>query len=187
MLSKITPKAGNLLISEPFMLDDNFKRSVVLLTESSEEGEIGYILNFKSNLLLKDIFQDCWDASFQIFIGGPVAPDTLNFIHSCPDKIYGGLDFGNGLFWGGDFEMLKLQINNYAIKEEEIKFFIGYSGWTPKQLANELRENSWIVSDNFNTDIVFDDSDKDIWKESIINMGEKFAHIVNFPENPQLN
>lgn len=187
MLSQIEPKTGNILISEPFMLDDNFRRSVVLLTECTEEGGIGYILNYRSNLLLKDVFSDCGDVSFPIFIGGPVAPDTLNFIHSCPDKISGGLPIGNGLYWGGDFEILKLHINNYSISKEEIKFFIGYSGWTPKQLTDEIKINSWIVSDKFNPAIVFDDSEHDIWKESIINMGEKFAHIVNFPENPQWN
>lgn len=187
MLSKVLPKKGTLLISEPFMADPNFKRTVVLITETSTEGSVGYVLNQKSDFLLKDIIVDCWDANMQVFIGGPVANDTLHFIHNVPDKIEGGADLGNGLFWGGDFDSLKSQINNYNIKEDEIKFFIGYSGWSKDQLADELEINTWIVSDKFNPDMVFDNSETDIWKEAVLNMGIKYAHITNFPQDPTHN
>lgn len=187
MLSKVIPAKGTLLISEPFMADPNFKRSVVLLTEHHSEGTVGYVMNHKSDFLLKDIISDCWDANFQVYLGGPVATDTLHFIHKVPDKIPGGADLGNGLFWGGDFEALKIQINNYNIEEEEIKFFIGYSGWAEEQLDDELAVNSWIVSDKYNPDMIFDDSETDLWKEAIINMGTKYAHIANFPTDPALN
>nr|WP_294898892.1 YqgE/AlgH family protein [uncultured Pedobacter sp.] len=187
MLSKVLPKKGTLLISEPFMADANFKRTVVLITENNAEGTVGYVLNQKSDLLLKDVIAECWDADMRIFIGGPVANDTLHFVHNVPDKIIGGIDLGNGLFWGGDFENLKTQINNYNIRDEEIKFFIGYSGWSKDQLKDELEINAWIVSDKFNPDMVLDDSEIDLWKEAVLNMGVKYAHITNFPKDPTLN
>lgn len=187
MLSKVLPKKGTLLISEPFMADPNFRRTVVLLTENNAEGTVGYVLNQKSDLLLKDVISDCWDAQMQIFIGGPVANDTLHFIHTIPEKIEGGIDLGNGLFWGGNFESLKAQINNYAIKEEEIKFFIGYSGWSKDQLSGELEMNAWIVSDKFDPEMVLGDDGLNIWKEAVLNMGIKYAHITNFPHDPNLN
>lgn len=187
MLTKIKPKTGNLLIAEPFMLDDNFKRSVILLANSSEEGDLGYILNYTCDLLLKDALEQCPNAYFQIYYGGPAEPDVLNFIHCCPDKISGGIDLGNGLFWSGDFEIMISKINDFSVTEDEIRFFLGYSGWGPKQLESELTSNSWIVSDNFNPEIIFDNSDSDTWKECVINMGERFAHVANFPEDPQLN
>ncbi len=187
MLSKVLPKTGTLLISEPFMADPNFKRTVVLITENSAEGAVGYVLNQKTNFLLKDVVADCWDASMQVFVGGPVALDTLHFVHKVPNKIKGGVDLGNGLFWGGDFEDLKTQINNYNIKDQEIKFFIGYSGWSKDQLENELGMNAWIVSDKFNPDMVLDNSEVDIWKEAVLNMGVKYAHITNLPQDPTLN
>jgi putative transcriptional regulator len=187
MLNEIAPEVGNIIIAEPFMLDPNFKRSVVILVDKNEEGDLGYIINQKSTLLLKDVIEDCWDADFEIFFGGPVSNNTLHFIHSCPEKITGGLAIGNGLYWGGDFELLKAEINNYNILDSEIKFFIGYSGWVKGQLESEIKENSWIISNKFNPAILFDNSGMDPWKEAIINMGQKFAHIVNFPENPELN
>ncbi|HET8829211.1 MAG TPA: YqgE/AlgH family protein [Pelobium sp.] len=187
MLSKVLPKKGTLLISEPFMADPNFKRTVVLIAENNDEGTVGYVLNQKSDFLLKDIIEDCWDANMQVFFGGPVATDTLHFIHSVPEKVSGGVDLGNGLFWGGDFEVLKTQINNYRINEEEIKFFIGYSGWSKDQLADELEINAWIVSDRVEASMVLDDSETNIWKEAVLNMGIKYAHITNFPQDPTLN
>ena len=54
MISPIQPKTSSLLISEPFMLDPNFKRSVVLLTELEAGGGVGFILNQKSQLSLSD-------------------------------------------------------------------------------------------------------------------------------------
>lgn len=187
MLNKVIPAKGSLLISEPFMMDPNFKRSVVLLTEHNTEGTVGYILNQKSDYVLKDVISDCWDADFQIYLGGPVATDTLHFIHQVPDKIPGGQAIGNGLFWGGDFEALKVQINHYNIKEEEIKFFMGYSGWSVDQLDEELAGNSWIVSHQYPPEMVFEESENNLWREAIVNLGVKYAHIVNFPEDPAMN
>ena len=85
MLNKAQPLKGSLLISEPFMMDPNFKRSVLLLTEHNEEGTVGYVLNQKSSFFLNDVIPDCPDADFPIYIGGPVGADTLHFIHTCND------------------------------------------------------------------------------------------------------
>ena len=187
MLNNSSPAQGTLLLSEPFMADPNFKRSVVLMVEHKPEGSLGYIINHKSDFLLNDIIPDCWDANFVVYLGGPVATDTLHFIHKVPNKIPNSVNLGNGLYWGGDFESLKIQINNYNIKEDEIKFFIGYSGWSDQQLNDELLVNSWIVCDKYNPDMIFDDSEANLWKEAIINMGQKYAHIANFPLDPALN
>ncbi|ADY51914.1 protein of unknown function DUF179 [Pseudopedobacter saltans DSM 12145] len=187
MLNRILPQIGNILIAEPFMLDDNFKRSVVILVAEDEEGHVGYILNQRSNLLVKDLLVEFTDCNFPVYIGGPVSPDTLHFVHSCPDKIFDGDLIRDGIYWGGDFEMLRTQLSLGNISEEEIRFFLGYSGWDKEQLKRELNENSWIVSDRINPAIVFEHSEIDIWKEAIINLGEKYAHIANFPERPEWN
>jgi putative transcriptional regulator len=187
MLNEISPKTGNILIAEPFMLDNQFKRSVILLVNNSEEGDLGYIINYTSDLLIKDVLEDCPNSCLPILYGGPAETDMFNFIHCCPDKIPGGVAIGNGLFWGGDFKIMISQINSLSVNGEEISFFMGYTGWGPQQLAAEVEANEWIVSDNFNPAIIFDDSGTDPWKECILNMGEKYAHIVNFPENPKLN
>ena len=120
MLSQVSPEKGTLLISEPFMSDPNFKRTVVLLVENRFDGVVGYVLNQKSDLLLKDLVPECWDANMHVYVGGPVSTDTLHFVHCIPHIIIGGSDLGNGLFWGGDFDNLKTQINNYQVKDSDI-------------------------------------------------------------------
>jgi putative transcriptional regulator len=187
MLSQIAAAAGRLLISEPFMPDPNFKRSVILLTEYSEAGAMGFILNHQSEYLLGDILPDVSYSEIPVYLGGPVAENTLHYIHRCPDKIEGGIEIWDGIYWGGDFEQIKELINNYQITEDEIKFFTGYSGWTPAQLDEELRENAWIVANKFEAGSVFSNSEHNLWKEVVIGLGQRYAHIANFPENPMLN
>ena len=187
MLNNIKPKTGRLLISEPFMADPNFKRSVVLLTEHGDDGSVGYILNQVGNLLLKDVIQDLWAADNQIYFGGPVAADTLHFIHRAYDKLQSGEEIGNGIYWGGNFETLKILINTNAIDESEIKFFMGYSGWDIGQLKIELERNAWMVSDIPHPDLIFGNDEEKLWRDVIVNLGPKYAHVSNFPVDPSLN
>lgn len=187
MLSKIIPSTGKLLISEPFLNDPNFKRSVVLIADHGEEGTLGFILNQPSQLLLKDLVPDLWQADYPIFIGGPVEVDTIHFIHRCYDKLNSGEEIAKGIYWGGNFETLKILVNNNSIAEDEVKFFLGYSGWGIDQLNEEIEENTWIVSDKYSKELIFSHNEEELWREVIINLGPKYAHVSNFPIDPSLN
>ena len=187
MLNSTTAAPGRLLISEPFMMDPNFKRSVILLTEYANTGAMGFILNHQSEFLLGDVLPDISYSEIPVYVGGPVAANTLHFIHCVPEKIEGGIEICDGVYWGGDFEIIKELINTYRLNENEIKFFMGYSGWTPSQLDEELEENSWIVAEKCSAETLFSNSEHNMWKEVVISLGSRFAHIANFPENPQLN
>ena len=137
--------------------------------------------------MLGDVLPDVAYAEMPVFIGGPVAGNTLHFIHCCPEKIEGGIEIGEGIFWGGDFDKVKELISNYQLTDSEIRFFMGYSGWTSKQLDDEIKEDSWIVADKFNTGIIFNSDDENLWREVVISLGQRYAHIANFPKNPSLN
>ncbi|WP_295652206.1 YqgE/AlgH family protein [uncultured Mucilaginibacter sp.] len=187
MLSSTLPDTGRLLISEPFMMDPNFRRSVILITEYSTAGVIGFVLNHFSDLMLSDIISEVSYAEMPLFRGGPVGNDTMHFIHRCPEKIEGGVPIGNGIYWGGDFEQVTDLVNTYQLTNNEIKFFIGYSGWSDGQLDDELNEDTWIVADKFNPDILFNHNEEGLWKDVVRSLGNRYAHIANFPENPALN
>lgn len=187
MLSPIAPSEGKLLISEPFLMDPNFKRSVVLLTQHHEEGTIGFILNHPSKFKLGDLIPEMENTEFPVYIGGPVATDTIHFIHRCYDKLNDGEEIAKGIYWGGNFEALTVLVNTGGIDQSEVKFFIGYSGWSEHQLQNELVENTWIVSDQYDSDVVFSDNEEEVWREVIVNLGTKYAHVSKFPQNPNLN
>ncbi len=91
MLSTIVPAAGRLLVSEPFMMDPNFKRSVILLNEFSDAGAMGFVLNQQSEHLIGDLLPDVSYSDLPVYIGGPVGTNMLHFIHRCPDKFRVGL------------------------------------------------------------------------------------------------
>jgi putative transcriptional regulator len=187
MLSLIPPDAGRLLISEPFMMDPNFKRSVILMTECGPAGAIGFVLNHQSEYLLGDLLPDLSYSEMPVYFGGPVGNDTLHYIHRCPEKIEDGIEIADGIFWGGDFEKVKSLISGYGITELEIRFFAGYSGWTPGQLDQEIKEDTWIVTDKFKPETLFSLDEQNLWREIVISLGQRYAHIANFPENPDMN
>lgn len=187
MINRLDPSAGKLLISEPFMNDPNFTRSVVLLTEHGEEGTLGFIINQPSLLMVDDVILEIGATNFPVYYGGPVATDTIHFIHRCPEQLSDGEEIAKGIYWGGNFETLKALIAQGEVTRSDIKFFVGYSGWGAEQLKGELKENTWIVSDQYDADMIFTADEEQLWREVIINLGPKYAHISNFPQNPNLN
>jgi putative transcriptional regulator len=187
MLSQKSAAAGRLLISEPFMMDPNFKRSVILITEFSADGAMGFILNHQGEYMLGDVLPDVSYSEMPVYEGGPVAKNTLHFIHRVPHKIDGGMEITPGVFWGGDFEQVKTLVTNYQLNKSEIKFFAGYSGWTAQQLDEEITADSWIVTDTFKAETLFAGEEQNLWKDVVKSLGNRYAHIANFPENPALN
>jgi putative transcriptional regulator len=184
--TNIKPEPGKLLIAEPFLDDPYFKRSVVLLTEHNENGTIGFILNKPIEIKLKDAVGELPPIDSNIHLGGPVARETLHFLHTEGDLIDGSLEIMKGLFWGGNFETLKKLIELDKIKPEAVKFFVGYSGWEPKQLDKELELNSWIVLDGSVSSIMKRNT-TNLWKDILKDMGKEFAVIAEFPTDPTLN
>lgn len=169
------------------MMDPNFRRSVILLNEYSDEGAMGFILNHAGDFLLGDLLPELSYSELPVFIGGPVAHDTLHFIHCVPEKIPGGILVGEGVYWGGDFEVVKELITGYQLNESEIRFFTGYSGWSASQLDDEIKEDSWIVAKMASAETIFTGGEENLWREAVIGLGQRYAHIANFPENPALN
>lgn len=189
MLNRNPLQVASLLISEPFMLDPNFQRSVILLAaHDKEEGTLGYVLNQQSNLIISDILPEIADdLHIPVYLGGPVGLDTVNFVHQCADRLSESVDLGNGLHIGGSLEHAVELLSDGMIQKQEIKFFIGYSGWNPNQLEGELKENSWVICNDYHPDLVLIEEGENVWKEALIAMGPKYAHVANFPINPQWN
>jgi putative transcriptional regulator len=182
-----SPKKGNLLIAEPSILgDDSFNRSVVLLAEHNKDGSVGFILNKPLSYTINDLLPEI-EASFIIYNGGPVEQDNLYFLHNIPEIIPNSLEISNGIFWGGDFQTIKNLINTGKINKNNIRFFLGYSGWSVNQLEMELQENAWIVTENTLKHEILSKSSNQFWKEKIFEQGGEYVLFSNSPENPMLN
>jgi len=184
--NNIKPTRGKILISEPFLVDYYFKRSVVLLAEHNEEGSFGLIINKPVDLRLSDIVKDFPSFDTPVYLGGPVKTDSLYFIHTMGNEIENSLEISEGLFWGGDIEIVKELITIGRIDPKEIKFFVGYSGWVSKQLEGELARNSWLVANIKAKDVMEANPDK-MWKKTVKNLGGDYAYWTNFPSDPTMN
>ena len=184
---KIEPRKGDLLISEPFLTDPNFSRTVILLCEHNEEGSFGFVLNKPAKIKLNELIEGVGDRDDYIYIGGPVQQNTLQFIHKNDRLIEGGSEVQDGIFWGGDFEQMLAMMDSKLIIPDDIKFFIGYSGWAAGQLRSELEVNSWIISRNVKIEQIFNTDVETLWKEVLNTMGGKFKIVANFPVDPRLN
>lgn len=179
-------KQGRVLISEPFLNDTYFRRSVVLLTEHTKEGSVGFVLNKPVDLSVNDVLADFPSIDAEISIGGPVNTNTVHYIHTIGSDIPNAVKVLDDLYWGGDFEAVKEMIISGRLRGHEIRFFLGYAGWSPNQLDNELSENAWLVSE-MNAAQIMKGPDNNLWREILKKSGDKYKTWVNFPENPGLN
>lgn len=180
-------KKGHLLIAEPSTLGDNsFNRSVILLADHSESGSVGFIINKPLKYTIHDLIPEI-EANFRIYNGGPVEQDNLYFIHNIPELIPNSIEISNGIYWGGDFDSTRDLINQGKIHKNNIRFFLGYSGWETNQLENEMITNSWIISQNRHENKILGKSTTHFWKEKILELGGEYLIWSNAPENPNLN
>jgi putative transcriptional regulator len=178
--------AGKLLLAEPFMLDENFSRTVVLICEHDpENGTMGLILNKPVKIRLNEVLPSLPPFQGQLYLGGPVGTETMQFLHCVGEKIEGSVKLVDGLYWGGNFEQIKILIENNQISPSHIAFYIGYSGWAAGQLQAEMENNSWIVADAA-ADYIFNFR-ASLWRDILRKMGGVYETMSGYPENPILN
>lgn len=176
---------GKLLISEPLLQDDTFHRAVVFLCFHSIKESLGFMLNKKAEQLLNFYIDDVMSLDFPVFIGGPVEPEMLHFIHTVPELV-GGEEIAENIYWSGDIEQIVEGIKLGVVTPDNCKFFIGYSGWSEGQLEAELDMNAWLVA-NSNKDLVFLTSEKLLWNESVKSLGKNYSTLLFMPDKPELN
>jgi len=182
----LKPSRGKILISEPLLADNYFKRSVVLLAEHNEEGSFGIIMNKPINNKFNDIVSDFPDFGGQLFLGGPVSNSSLFFIHTLGNLVENSMEIMDGLYWGGDIESIRELMILKKVDLNQIRFCVGYSGWGSKQLEEELKKNSWLVS-GLPTDTLMNTDPDKLWEIALKKLGNEYSYWENFPTDPGLN
>jgi putative transcriptional regulator len=182
----LLPQKGRILISEPFLMDNYFKRSIVLITEYSEEGTVGFVLNKPLNMKANEVMTDFPSVNANVSIGGPVQTNTLHYIHTLGDIIPGSVKVLENIYWGGEFKVIKKLLDTGNLNNDNIRFFLGYSGWQSNQLEDELNENAWVVAE-IEPEEIMSPMNKLYWNQTLNRMGKKYQMWSNFPENPHMN
>lgn len=168
------------------MEDPYFKRTVILLCDHNEEGSFGFVLNRYVDVDINDILQEMPHLDSRISVGGPVQNENLFYLHRYGDQLEGCTEILEGIYMGGHFDALKEKIKLGLIDSKEVRFFLGYSGWSENQLQSELESKSWLVVAGEGTDIM-DTAKDDLWSDVLREKGAEFSHFANFPKNPSLN
>lgn len=179
-------KPGTLLMSEPFMKDANFMRKVVMMVRHDEEGSIGFVLNQLTDWTVNELVEDFPFSTYPVYVGGPVSQNTLHYLHQIPALRDSSMLITKDLFWGGDFDHLKTLVKEGEIAQSQIRFFIGYSGWTDNQLAEEVLDHSWLISER-NPIHVMRYDEQLMWKALVTELGSPFKFLASAPIDPALN
>ncbi|MBL8002581.1 MAG: YqgE/AlgH family protein [Flavobacteriales bacterium] len=184
--NQLAPARGRLLVSEPYLPDPYFRRTVVLLCEHNDEGSFGFVLNRFIDMDIGDLMQDMPPIKTRISIGGPVQSGNLYYLHTLGKHIEGSVEVMGDVHMGGDFEQLRAVLATDPRLARHVRFFVGYSGWGENQLQKELGQRSWLVHPA-DKRRVMNTALKDLWGDTLRGMGRAYAPLANFPEDPSLN
>ena len=178
---------GKILIAEPSIIGDiSFNRSIILLVEHGNNGSIGFILNKPMDLNISDLIPEI-ESNLKIYNGGPVQQDNLYFIHKISDLIPESIMISEGLYWSGNFKQVIKLLKKGEINQNDIRFFLGYSGWDSNQLDDELNNNTWILSENSHNKNIITAVDEVFWKNKMLDLGGEYSLWSNAPEHPSHN
>lgn len=179
---------GNLLLASPTLTDPNFFRSVVLITEHTEDGAMGLILNRPSETAVSDAVPElAWLADDPddeaVFVGGPVTPNGVMVLAEFSEPSQAAVAvLGNVGFVPAEVE----DRDGYADGLLRSRVFAGHSGWGAGQLEDEMQEESWIVG-SARPDDVFATDPEDLWSAVLRRMGRRYALLATMPPDPSLN
>ncbi|MDJ0365822.1 YqgE/AlgH family protein [Hymenobacter sp. H14-R3] len=181
-------KPGTLLISQPFLGDPHFERSVVLLCRHQPaEGAFGLVLTRRTATVLGDALPlpPGPAAALLLYEGGPVQLDTLHFVHRHA-ALPGATSLGDDVYWGGDFDLLISLVNTGVILPGDVRCFIGYSGWSAGQLEQEITGGSWFRQPA-SAGKVFTLRSDAFWQGILREKGGRYRALSNYPLDPRLN
>ena len=173
---------GSLLIAAPQLLDPNFRRTVVLIAEHTDEGAMGVILNRPSGMTVSDAAPDLEPlvgADASIFAGGPVQPTSgvvLAEVAEVDEPIFGDVVLVPGLG----------ELADVVDGADRIRVFAGYAGWGAGQLEGEIDRDDWFVDPARPDDVFAEDPDA-LWATVLERKGGQFALVARMPDDPSLN
>ena len=176
--------AGSLLLAHPGMQDANFRRAVVLLSSHDAEGAMGIVLNRPTGQTLGEIdgaFAQGELANVPLFTGGPVQADRLVIC-------------GIGVLGDGEGLRLHFGMEPHAAEsllreqghEMQVRAFVGYAGWTAGQLENELKHDTWAIS-QIPSDLMDFGQDETLWRGVISRVSPEWKLLAGEPDDPELN
>ena len=180
----MTELQGQLLIASPGLLDPNFHRTVVLVTEHNDEGAAGLVLNRPSPAAVAEVvpeLEQLVEDGEQVWFGGPVQPNAVLVLGEFPDPE----DAAVPLFGALGFPALDDPDEVVPVTTRR-RVFAGYAGWGAGQLEDELAREDWIVEEA-QADDAFTELPDVLWAELLRRKGGIYELVARIPEDPSVN
>ncbi len=182
----MVPISGRLLVASPMLGDPNFARTVVLMLAHGDEGALGLVLNRPSEVdvgaVLPEVWLDVAPDPRVLFVGGPVAPDSVIGLARVRGEGEGYVAMAGGLVTVD----LERTPDSIADGVSATRIFAGHAGWGPGQLEGELTVPGWIVVDAEDGDPFTDDPDG-LWRVVLGRQPGRVGWLANFPDSLMAN
>jgi len=175
---------GQLLIASPSLLDPNFRRTVVLVTEHKDEGAAGLVLNRPSPAPVAELvpqLEELADDGDQVWVGGPVQPNAVLVLGEFLDPG----DAAVPLFGSLGFPSLE-EPTDVLVATTRRRVFAGYAGWGAGQLEDELSREDWILEPS-QPDDAFTEAPGELWADVLRRKGGVYELVARMPEDPSVN
>jgi putative transcriptional regulator len=173
---------GQLLLDSGQLRGSFFQRTVVLICQHDAEGAFGLVLNRATgNSVGEAIVADLPDAlkSFPLYLGGPVQPSALSFLHS--DAFLADANVMPNLSLGHSVDDL-VELGEVFSATRKLKLFAGYAGWSPGQLEDEMKRKAWLKHPA-SLELVFDTAPEQLWQEILRRKGGLYRVLAQSPED----
>lgn len=178
---------GHLLIASPRLLDPNFRRTVVLLVQHTEQGALGLILNRPTSVPIRQAWQQVSQLPCQVEevlrLGGPVE-GPLMALHTRPNLSES--EVLPGVYFAVEPKHLTPLVTEPS---GPARFYVGYAGWGAGQLESELSEGSWLTPEATPAHVF--DNGEDLWervtREIAATTVYSSLNIKHVPTDPSLN
>ena len=159
------------LVAMPQLQDPNFNKSVVLLCEHQDEGAMGLVINHDTDTLASEIVDfdppPDSDNGLEVSIGGPVDPERGWLLLS--EKLGDAVEIGPGLYLSASRDLLRDLVGGKA-PPCRCRFLVGYAGWGPKQLDQELADSAWLTVP-VDHHLLFETPSTEVWERAIRQLG----------------
>ena len=181
---------GWLVAAWPDLMDPNFMHGVVLMCRHTEQGAFGLVLNQPLDICTDTLLTShpiFGQIEFPVYKGGPVDAATLQYVHRVPAEIPGSQAVSDELWMGGDFEALARFVERDPERaQDDVRLFLGYSGWSPGQLEAEVGEGSWIPAPP-DVGEVFHPDAEGAWRRVLSGLGDVGRGLAGQPPDPEWN
>ena len=177
---------GQLLLDSGQLRGSFFQRTVVLICEHNEEGAFGLVLNRNTGSKVGEmVVADLPDElrEFPLFLGGPVQPTALSFLHS--DAFISEANVLPNLNLGHSLDSL-VEIGESFSTARKVKMFAGYAGWSPGQLEDEMKRDAWLTHPA-SLELVFDTDPQRLWQVVLRQKGGRYKLLSQMPDDLSLN